>query len=203
MFRLSILPVAFLATVLSFGAASAGVQFTTLDAVLVGSPLGIATSQSGDPIHPGFDVVRRDESNAPVPGATVKLHFAGTNLALYASQNSGTTIDCIAHTLGRVTDAQGHVNFAAQFGGWNNAMSVEVTSDDESFGFVKARSPDYDGDGRVVLLDLSEFAGDFLTNTSAVRSDFDVSNLVGLGDLSIFAVHFLGQGPSPKPLCPQ
>jgi hypothetical protein len=183
------------------GAASAGVQFSTMDQVLVGSTLGIAINQVNSN-EPGFDVTRRDQVNAPVPGVNVTLHFAGTNLALYSSQNPGTTVDCAARTISRVTDAQGHVKFAAQFGRWNDANVVEVESEGESFGFVKARSPDYDGDGRVGLPDLGEFTSDFFTNTAAPRSDFDLSGATALGDLSIFSVHYLGQPAAAKPLCP-
>jgi hypothetical protein len=183
------------------GAASAGVQFSTTDQVLVGSPLGIAINQVNSN-EPGFDVTRRDQVNAPVPGVNVTLHFVGTNLALYSSQVPGTTVDCTAGTISRVTDAQGRVKFAAQFGRWNDARVVEVESEGEMLGFVPARSPDYDGDGRVGLTDLAEFTSDFFTNTAAARSDFDQSGVTGLGDLSILSVHFLGQPAAAKPLCP-
>jgi hypothetical protein len=141
-------------------------------------------------------------NNAPVPGVNVTLHFAGTNLALYSSQNPGTTVDCAAGTISRVTDAQGHVKFAAQFGRWNNALVVEVESEGLQLGFVPARSPDYDGDGRVALTDLGEFTSDYFLNTAAKRSDFDQSGVTGLGDLSIFSVHYLAQPAATKPLCP-
>jgi len=172
-------------------------RFSTVDPVTVGSPLGVAIG--GTPA--GFDVVARDVSNAPRPNIPVTLSFAGTGLRLYSTQAAGTTIDCVQGTLTRITDAQGHVNFAARFGGWNDANSVHVLIDGEDIASVKARSPDYDADGRVALSDLVMFSGDFVSNPTAQKSDFDLFGSTGLGDLVIFSGQFLGANQAQL-LCP-
>jgi hypothetical protein len=172
-------------------------RFSTVDAVVVGSPLGVPIG--GSPA--GYDVTMRDNSNAPRPGVVVALRFPAGSFRLYADQQAGTTIDCAQATISRITDGQGRVNFAAKFGGWNDANSVEVVGDGVSLAFVKGRSPDYDGDGRVALSDLVTFSSDFLTNPSAQRSDFDLNGSTGLGDLVLFVDQFLHAG-GPQPLCP-
>lgn len=174
-------------------------RFATYDAVVVGSPLGLAINQAGDPGNPGFDVTVRAIDNSPVPGAFVSLDFTGAGITLYTSQNSGTTIDCAQESIHRLTNAQGQAKFAAQMGRWQDANLVSLQVEGVEMAKVKARSMDYGGDGRVSIVDLDVFALDFLGTPSTMRSDFDVSGSTGLGDLSIFSVHYLGS--IPKPLC--
>jgi hypothetical protein len=168
-----------------------------MDAVAVGSPLGVPIG--GAPA--GFDVTMRDVNNAPRAGETVWLRLAAPGLHMYATQDAGTTVDCVNGSIGRVTDAQGRVNFAPRFGGWNDANVVEVYSGTETFGYVKARSPDYDADGRVGLSDFVTFISDFMTNPAAPRSDFDLSGNTGLSDYVLFSNQFLGS-TGAQPLCP-
>jgi len=172
-------------------------RFSTIDAVVVGSPLGVAIG--GAPA--GFDVTMRDVSNAPRPGVIVELRIGAAGLRLYADQASGTTIDCVQGTISRVTNAQGAVNFAARFGGYVDANAIEVIGAGVQLGFVKGRSPDYDKDGAVGLPDLVTFSGDFMLNPSAQKSDFDLNGNTGLGDLVIFSDQFLHVS-APRPLCP-
>jgi hypothetical protein len=183
------------------GAAAAGrtvpdPRFTSIDPVAVGSPLGVPIG--GAPA--GFDVSLRDINNAPRPREVVSLRIGIPGLRLYAAQNAGTTVDCAQGTISRVTDAQGGANFAPRFGGWNDLNVIEVFSGTETFGFVKARSPDYDGDGRVGLGDFALFGSDLISNPAAVRSDFDLSGSTGLGDFALFGAQLLGA--SPQSLCP-
>jgi len=189
---------AFAATATSAGAQGLpDPRMNTIDAVAVGSPLGVAIG--GAPA--GFDVVARDVALAPRPGIPVVLSFATAGVRLYTTQAAGTTVDCTQGTLTRITDAQGHVNFVPRFGGWNDANAVHVLVDGLDVGSVKARSPDYDQDGRVGLFDFVTFSADFMTNPSAQKSDFDLSGSTGLGDLVIFSAQFLG-ATQAQPLCP-
>ena len=192
---------AILATMVLAQAAGAGdlpdPRFSTLDAVAVGSPLGVAIG--GAPA--GFDVTMRDVSNAPRPGVIVQLRIGDAGLHLYADQASGTTVDCLQGTISRVTNAQGAVNFVPRFGGWVDGNAIEVIGAGEQLGFVKSRSPDYDADGAVGLPDLVTFSGDFMLNPAAQKSDFDLNGSTGLGDLVIFSAQFLGVS-TPRPLCP-
>lgn len=175
-------------------------RFTIVDPVLVGSPLGIAVPQANG--TPGFDLWARDINNAPLAGALVEIDFTFSGLTLYATQNPGTTVNCAAHRISQLTDAQGHVVFAAQFGSWQNANVVPVTVDGVMIAQVPGRSPDYDEDGRVAIFDLSIFSQDFLSPDLSPRSDFDVSGETGLGDLAIFSQHYLAPAGPAKPLCP-
>lgn len=170
-------------------------RFTTLDAIAVGSPLGVAIG--GSP--PGFDVTMRDVNNAPRPGVIVELRLGAAGLKLYANQAAGTTIDCLAGSISRVTNAQGAVNFAPRFGGWTDDNTVEVMGGGERIGMVKARSPDYDRDGRVGLADFATFNEDFLTHPATLRSDFDLGGTIGLGDFVLFSQQF---PTTAQPLCP-
>ena len=172
-------------------------RFSTIDAVVVGSPLGVAIG--GSPA--GFDVTMRDVNNAPRPGVIVELWIGDAGLRLYADQASGTTVNCLQGTISRVTNAQGAVNFAARFGGWVDANEIPVIGDGVVLGLVKGRSPDYDKDGAVGLPDLVVFSGDFLVNPSAQKSDFDLNGNTGLGDFVLFSTQFLGVSV-PRPLCP-
>ena len=161
-------------------------RFITMDPITVGSPNGAAIG--GNPA--GFDVVVRDVNNAPRPGVTVSLHLGDGGLRLYSTQAPGTTIDCAQGTLSRVTDAQGQVNFVPRFGKWNDGNAVKVFVGDVEIGSVKARSPDYDGDGRVGLPDFAIFGEDYMTNPTAQRSDFDLNESTSIGDFSVFQAQF-------------
>ena len=172
-------------------------RFSTTDLIVVGSPLGIAIG--GAP--PGFDVTVRDVHNVPLAGSTVELRLGAAGLKLYATQQSGTTINCAAGTISRVTNAAGAVNFVPRFGGWNDAYAVEVSADGVVLSLVKARSLDYDKDGKVGIADFSAFSEDFLTQPATLRSDFDLSGVVGIGDFSIFSEQFPGPG-TVQPTCP-
>lgn len=171
-------------------------RFTTFDPVLVGN-------QTGNPLgglQPGFDVVIRDVFNVPIEGRAVILDFTGTPIRLSAVQNSGTTLDCVARTLSRVTDLQGRVKFAARIGKFENANAVLVSAG-VPLGVVKARSTDIDGlDGRTGLGDFAVFANNFLNLPGAQETDFDQNGTTGLGDFAIMYNEFLLD--MPQPYCP-
>jgi hypothetical protein len=178
--------------------ASAGVpdpRFSVTEPVIVGSPTGVAIGGT----TPGYDVIVRDVSNVPLAGRTVELDLGPAGMKLYSTQEAGTTINCAAGTISRVTNAQGAVNFVPRFGGWADANSVMVLADGVVLAAVKARSPDYDRDGKVGLADLAEFTNDYFTQPTALRSDFDLVTGVGLGDFAIFSRQF---NVTPQTLCP-
>ena len=171
-------------------------RFSSIDPVVVGNPIGYAIG--GSP--PGFDVLMRDQNQAPRPGAFITLRFPAA-MKLYAIQNSGTTVDCVQKTLSRVTDAQGRANFAARVGGWTNGNEIEVAADGVVLGYVKGRSLDYNADGRTSLGDFVTFSDDFLNQVTEPKSDFDLNGSTGLGDFVLFSWIFLESAP-PQVTCP-
>jgi hypothetical protein len=175
--------------------ASAGVpdpRFSTLDAVVVGNASG--TPIGGAPS--GFDVTVRDVNNAPLSGRVVTLNFAASGMKVYSTQNAGTTINCTAKSISRVTNGSGAVNFGSRVGKFNNSNTVEVSADGVVLGNVKGRSTDIDGiDGKTGLNDLAQLATNLLTNPAAQNTDFDLNGTTGLGDLALFAAELL-TGPT-------
>jgi hypothetical protein len=171
--------------------ASAGVpdnRFSTSDAVVVGNASG--TAIGGSPA--GFDVVVKDVNSAPLAGRTVTLDFSATPMKVYNAQNAGTTINCAAKTISRVTNASGAVNFASRVGKFDNGNNVDVIADGVPLFVVKGRSTDIDGtDGTTGLGDFAIFGNNFLNNALAQETDFDLSGGTALGDFAIFGAQFL------------
>jgi len=173
--------------------ASAGVpdpRFSTIDPVAVGTNSGTATAQV--PGTPGFDVVVRDVSNAPLAGVTVTLNYSTSGMKVYTTQNAGTTVNCPAKSISRVTNGAGAVNFAPRTGKFNNSNTVEVSANGVVLGNVKGRSTDIDGAaGQTAIGDFSIFA--LAYGTVNQETDFDVSGgVTGVGDFSIFASEYAG-----------
>jgi len=173
--------------------ASAGVpdpRFSTIDPVAVGTNSGAATPQV--PGTPGYDVVVRDVSNAPLAGVTVTLNYSVSAMKVYQTQNAGTTVNCPAKSISRVTNGAGAVVFGPRTGKFNNANTVEVSANGVVLGNVRGRSTDIDGlGGQVALGDLSLFAAAY--GTVNQETDFDVSGgVTGLGDFSIFSSEYAG-----------
>ena len=114
--------------------ASAGVpdnRFSTSDAVVVGNASG--TAIGGSPA--GFDCTVRDVNNAPLPGRTVTLDFSATPMKVFNAQNAGTTLNCAAKTISRVTNASGAVNFASRVAKFDNATMMFGTTSNRSLGY--------------------------------------------------------------------
>jgi hypothetical protein len=165
-------------------------RFSTADAVVVGNPSG--TAIGGAPA--GFDVLVRDVNNAPLAGRTVWLDFSATPMKVFNAQNAGTTLNCAAKTISRVTNAGGAVNFASRIGKFDNGNNVNVIADGIPLVLVKGRSTDIDGtDGTAGLGDFTIFANNYLYAGAAQETDFDLDGSTGLNDFSIFAAEFLGQ----------
>ena len=173
--------------------ASAGVpdpRFSTIDPVAVGTNSGTATAQAA--ATPGFDVVVRDVSTAPLAGVTVTLNYSTSAMKVYTTQNAGTTVNCPAKSISRVTNGAGAVVFAPRTGKFNNANTVEVAANGVVLGNVKGRSTDIDGlGGQTALGDFSLFSSAY--GTVNQETDFDVSGgVTGLGDFSIFSAEYAG-----------
>ena len=172
-------------------------RFSTTDLVVVGNASG--TTIGGTP--PGFDVTMRDVNNAPIPGRVVILDFTGVAMKLAAVQNAGTTLDCQARTLSRVTDAAGRANFAPRLAGYDNTNAIRVVSNGELLALVRGRSTDLDGiDGRTGLGDFAIFANNFLHHSTALETDYDLNGSTGLGDFFLFREEF--QHGAVQAYCP-
>jgi hypothetical protein len=160
--------------------------------VVVGNTSG--TAVGGAPA--GFDVTVRDVSNAPLAGVTVTLNFSTAAMKVFSTQNAGTTVNCPAKSISRVTNGAGQVNFAARVAKFNNANTVEVSANGVVLGNVRGRSTDIDGtDGRTGLGDFSLFSANLLTNPGAQETDYDLNGSTGLNDLALFSGELL-TGPT-------
>jgi len=176
--------------------------------VIVGSWSGnpVPTSASPcSPKHPGlFYVIVHDALNLPIAGATVKLFFAGSGVRVYTAQDAGTVVLCPGQELGATTDASGIATFSPRLAGYNEGPSVQVTANGIVLGSVPAISPDYDGDGRVTLIDLNTMAGDYLNPLLVrLRSDFDNCPSSQLADLTYMTSEYLASSGQPaSAVCP-
>jgi hypothetical protein len=170
--------------------ASAGVpdpRFSTVDPVVVGNASGNAIGAA----PAGLDVVVRDVNNAPLSGRTVTVDFSATPMKVFTVQNAGTTVNCAAKTISRVTNASGAVNFAARIAKFDNTNGVEVSADGVVLATIKGRSTDIDGtDGTTGLGDFAIFGNNFGNNPSAQETDFDQDGTTALGDFAIFGAEF-------------
>jgi|SRR5688572_12549877 len=170
--------------------------FCSIDRVLVGTPSGTPVTCIGT-VGPGFNTVIRDINNIPIAGARVALDFGGApGPNLFTQQEAGTVVDCAARRIYRVTDAAGRAVFAARFGGFNNANSVEVSADGVILALVPARSPDVLATGgRADLPDFIAFAGAYGC-ANCPEFDFDNSGgPIGLGDFVIFGAEYTAFPP--------
>jgi len=163
-------------------------RFSVIEPHLVGNSTGTLMLNGLPGDQPGFEVTLRDVNNAPIPNVAVTLDFSNApTLHLYSSQNGGTTVNCAARTLSRMTDAQGKVAFGARFGGYSNTAAVEVDSAGTNLlTTVPARSTDLDGaGGRTDANDLNLFRS-ALFGAFRPECDFTVDGAVNAADLVLF-----------------
>ena len=59
------------------------------------------------------------------------------------------------------------------------------------------RSPDFDGNSVVNLVDLATFASHYPPAPFAMCCDLDCNGIIGLQDLALFALHYGHVGPFP------
>jgi hypothetical protein len=159
-----------------------------VEAVIIGSV-------GGDPASDLFEYRTRmlDLNHNPQVGQLVWLDFSGTPIQVFSVQNSGTTLNCDARQLSKLTDAQGYANFAPRFGGSIHAHAVQVFHEGVLLALVPARSVDIDAlDGRVGLHDFALFSAAFASVSPHPEANFDLSHndVPDLADFQIFAQHF-------------
>jgi hypothetical protein len=94
-------------------------RFSSFEAVVIGCPSGTAIPGCSDaPLPaPGHQVVVRDINNSTLVGVSVTLNFSATTMRLFTDTRPGTTFNCIARTITRVTDGSGTVTFSPRLGG--------------------------------------------------------------------------------------
>jgi hypothetical protein len=151
-----------------------------------------------------FLVTVRDGGNNPIPGATVKVFFSAAGVRVHAAQNAGIALVCPGDEVGAIADASGTVKMSVRFAGHTDAAAVSVFAQGVLLAMIPARSPDYDGDGRVSLADFSVFSADYLDPLAGhPRSDFDNCPTTKLPDLAFFAAEYAASNLAPPaPLCP-
>ena len=180
--------------------ASAGVpspQQSLVEPVIVGNatgmPLGIGGS-IGTQAVPGFEVLVRDVNSAPLQNKNVVVDYSATTIKLHNSQSDGSTLNCAAKTVSKITPANGTVIFATKFGGFSNTNNVEVSADGVVLRLVKARSTDIDAVGATTgLPDFALFATAYLAVVPAQQVNFNLSpsDTPDLSDFAIFSVQYL------------
>jgi hypothetical protein len=167
--------------------ASAGVPSpanSVVDQVVVGN-------SGGSIIGTGFKVQVNDVNNAPLASRTVVLDFSATTMKVQQTQPAGTTVNCGAKTISRLTSGAGLATFNAAVGGFVNSNAVEVRAEGVVLANVKGRSTDCVNSGLTGdtgLPDFGYYAGISLASLTNQELDFDlVAGGAQLGDFAIFA----------------
>jgi hypothetical protein len=167
---------------------------STVDPVLVGSASGEAVDAGRGP---GFRVVARDVNNSPLWGEAILLDFSSApGIVLFADQASGTTVNCAARTLERITgtfEEAGEAIFLAGFCGHANGPDILVSADGVHLAFVPGRSLDLVGaDGATNSADLNRFRAElFAPQPAAPETDFFVDGITNSADLNLFRKELL------------
>ncbi len=172
-------------------------RFSTVTPVLVGTPAGDAIllppSPSG-PEGPGFHVDMRGDNNEPGIGDIAILDFSGCNgVRMYASQQTGVTVDCANHRMYAQTTT-GNYTFFPRLGGFDNQPDCWVEGNGVILAAVPVRSTDMDGiGGSTSLADVARFMGYYLAGaTDRPEADFDGSGgPIGLADFGIISRSYL------------
>jgi hypothetical protein len=155
---------------------------------IVGNASGnvYSTSIPGD--IPGFEVTVRDVNSAPLANRTVALDFSATTVKVYSAQNAGTTVNCPAKTISKLTNVSGVAIFGARVGSFVNTNGVEVSADGVVLANVKSRSTDIDGSGATTnAADLNLFRVQlFAPQPAAAQTDYTIDTLTNSADLNIF-----------------
>jgi hypothetical protein len=189
------------------------VAFTVMTPSIAGSATGIPDPDQcfipevifgTTPAAPCIVIVR-DATGSPIPAALVELRFGpaiphGADLCLWDRQIPPATYSCATYTISQVTNAVGFVAFDPLFGGHVNQALVEVAADGVVLGVAKARSTDFNGDGRCCLIDLAWLRYYYWHAPDAEQADFNNSGSVELGDLDAFRRGYFGIDDSP--VCP-
>lgn len=121
----------------------------------------------------GFHVEAREVNNSPLWYEPVTLDFSRTTLRLLADDTPGTTVDCVARTITRLTGQDGVAIFRPRFCGHTNGRDVIVSVNGVWLRELEARSTDIDGDGTTGLMDFARVARNFLEGSTDPATDFD------------------------------
>jgi hypothetical protein len=161
-------------------------------------------SQSADPVlaAPGFQVVVRTATGAPIAGMPVTLDFTGTPVKLGVTQAAGTAVSCTAHTLTATTNTDGVATFLPIIGGFVDTPSVRVSAAGVSLRSVPARSIDIDGSGTIALGDFALLSDALLDHPATPHTDFDLTGNTGLGDLAILQTELARPATKAIAFCP-
>jgi hypothetical protein len=140
----------------------------------------------------GFYVEAREVNNGPLWYEPVTLDFSRTTLRLLADDTPGTTVDCVARTITRLTGQDGIAVFQPRFCGHSAGRDVIVSVDGVWLRELPARSTDVDGDGTTGLLDFARVAANVLAGSADPATDFDPcaagsEGRTTLADLALFA----------------
>ncbi len=175
-------------------------RFSEVEPLLVGCPSGHAVPGCDRPMGSvaGFQVLVRSVNNSPLQGRTVTLDFSATSMRLFGDTRSGTTVNCAAATISRLTDQAGEVTFEPRVGGSTAGAKIVVDANGVILAEVSGRSTDFDGDGRTDLFDAGLLAANLLGGSLDTRTDLDGCSVGGptsLRDFAIFAAEFLRVNP--------
>jgi hypothetical protein len=163
--------------------------------------VGLGPDGSADPLGT-FTVVVRDFNNVPMRNVDVVLDFSRCpDIRLCADPHDpSVTVDCIAHTLMKLSDANGQatfrvVGFAANQGGSPGSIgtSLDVFADGVFINAVRVAALDQNGGG-VNGVDLSLFLADYFSGQAFARSDFDGNGTIDGNDLSLWLAAFFAGG---------
>src|SRR6185436_5457702 len=91
-------------------------RFSRVDSVVNGNPEGSRA----------YRLEVKDINEQGLIGRVATLDFSETPVRLYDSQEAGTTANCAARTLSRMTDMQGFATFHPRFGGGCAGSDVSV-----------------------------------------------------------------------------
>ena len=184
------------ALVLGASAASACVPDptkSTYDHILIGNTSGADMSN-------GFKVVVRDVGNVPLAGVAVTITFLGSGARADLEQEAGSTTNCSAGSLTRISDGAGEVTFHARIAGHDATRMIQVRANGVLFGSIEARSTDLDGDGTTGLRDLNAFRERFVQGTTASETDLNHDGVTNGYDFALFRAEFV-RGASNS-VCP-
>lgn len=173
---------------------------STVDPVMVGSA-------SGEPLNCGFGVgfrvVVRNAAHQPLPSRPIQVDLSDApGMTLYADPTPGTTVDCAARTLTRISDNGGAAVFCPRLGGHANSPDVRVSAAGVVLATIPARSTDLTGaDGVTNSADLNLFRSQlFAPQPAAPETDLFVDGLTNSADLNLFRRELLRGtigGPCP------
>ena len=142
-----------------------------------------------------FPVTVRDLANNPVASAVVVLDFSSCGDSVFVCTccvPDPYTYNAAARTITMVTDAAGQATFPLRVGGGCGAGGVRLFADGILFRSYALASPDQDGDGLVLALNLNDLN---IFNTkvggSDPTADFDCDGDVDAGggatdDITVF-----------------